>query len=263
MPIQGTGGLPSRRADQITSYQPPTQAPGASAGVTRTRIVEIIGGSGSGIYVYSGAPASGSLIASLVGATTTDPFGNPVQANGLTVYGANGQSVFLGVAGTLGELIFYSGASFEGTAANVSAAPFGSGSGAVMELLFSGPKGNAGAGTDWVQIEMISAEAGGLSEGAEGYLNWIDSSGGVHALLQWGVNGISAGLTGSTINAINPGQFTMAFAQTAGAPPSSGGTVAGSFGGAALSYLTALQSVVNANAAALDDIVNGLDGWGV
>jgi hypothetical protein len=263
MTIPGTGGLPQRRLDQQNSYSAPTQSPGGAAGITRTRIVEIIGGSGSGIYVYSGTPATGDLIASLVGNTAADPFGNPVQANGLTVYGADGQSIFLGVAGSLGELIFFSGASFEGAAANVSASAEGSGSGEVMELLFSGPKGNAGAGTDWVQVEMISAEAGGFSEGATGFLNWIDSSGAVHALLEWGANGINAGLTGSTINAITPGPFTMAFAQTAGAPPSSGGTVAGSFGGAALSYLTALQSVVNANAAALDDIVNGLDGWGV
>lgn len=264
MSTPGTGGLPQRRPDQQRTYSAPTAAPGAAAGILRVRIIEIIGGTGSGIFIYSGTPAAGNLIGSLVGDTTADPFGNTVLPNGLTIYGAGGQDVFLGLNGSVSQQIFYSGASFEGTAANVSAALAGSGGSEVMELLMSGPKGNAGSGTDWVQIAMESSPESGIEAAALGALNYIDGSGGVHVRAEWGWLGMSAGLTDSLINGINPGPFTLSFGQTAGAAPSGSGTaVADAVAGALNVYMVALASVVTANGDAINDIVNGLDGWGV
>jgi hypothetical protein len=234
MTTPGTGGLPQRRPDQQRTYSAPTAAPGASAGIIRARIVEIIGGSGSGVFVYSGSPALGDLIASLVGATTADPFGNPVDENGLTVYGSNGQSAFLGVAGTLGQLIFRSGASFEGAAANVSASPVGSGGSEIMELVLSGPKGNAGAGTDWAQIIMASSPESGFEAAAAGQLIYVNAAGDSAVSLQWGSNGVEA-----------PEINGMALAGPQGDPGAADPDSDGVLGGASGTWETAAEERLN------------------
>ncbi len=77
------GGLPARRPDQYIPVTESGTAPG-STDVVRARQV-IVGGANGGIWVYSGAPAFGNLIASVLGAVGTDPYGNATLA-GTTSY---------------------------------------------------------------------------------------------------------------------------------------------------------------------------------
>lgn len=217
----------------------------------------------SGIFYYSGSPAFGNLVQSMVGpGVTSDPFGNTVFADGLAIYGSNGQSTFLGQVGGLSFVKFPSGASFEETAANIAAGIAGSGAGAAIEFVISGPQAVSSPSTDdWTQIQFISGEEGG-SVGAGMAFNYINTFGGVDQYAQMTGTGFHI-LTGS-VNGITPGSFALSFAgSAAGAPPTSGGTVAGSFGGNALTYLTALASTYNNTVTAVNDIVNGLDGWSV
>lgn len=189
MTTPGTGGLPVRRLDQQANYQPPTQAPGAAAGVTRTRIVEIIGGTGSGIFVYSGAPAAGNLIASLVGATTADPFGNTVVPDGLTFY--NGaQLAFFGLVGAENELFMGSGASFEGQAFEVAATAVGSGGTAFITGGMVGPAADTPGHNDFAEISLNSGQENGGSV-ASGQLIYVAPGGPAVATAFWNDNGFT------------------------------------------------------------------------
>lgn len=271
MTTPGTGGLPPRRPDQMRSFQAPSIAPGASAGVIRARIV-IVGGTSGGVFVYSGTPALGNLIGSLAGTgTTVDPFGNPVLGGGLAIYGAASQAVTLTEPGSLSQLQFLTGSGFEATPANLSAAPSGSGPSEIMLMVLSGPKGSTPGATDWVQVAMESAPQGG-GAGAGGFLLYITTGGIAQTRLSWNANGVQIPLlqnttiTGSLINGITPGTFGLSSpGATAGAPPTGTATQASSFaaGSPALSYLTAFASTYNTTVAAVSAIVNGLAGWGV
>lgn len=261
MTSPGTGGLPPRRPDQMRNFAPPTQSPGGAAGIVRARIVEVIGGPNSGVFVYSGNPGVGNLIASLAGNTTTDIFGNGVFPNSLAFYGAAGNDFVIGVSGSSPFVEFLTGASFESAAANIVAGIAGSGLSASMQLNISGPKG-ASPDDDWVQIEMVSGTQSGIT--AQGFLNYINTSGGVGSLLSWGAAGliISAG----TINGIVPGAGTLTFpGATAGAVPTGTATQASSCaaGSPLLAYLTALASTYNTTVAAVTALVNLLINWGV
>jgi hypothetical protein len=81
------GGLPPRRPDQSYTPAPPSIASGAGA-VFKGRLVVISGTSSNGsvgLFVYSGAPANGNLIASIASTSGTDQFNNAYQA-GITSY---------------------------------------------------------------------------------------------------------------------------------------------------------------------------------
>lgn len=262
-PPKGIGGLPPRRIDQQFSQPPVAITPGSQTNVVTATIVQVIGGPNSGIFVYSGAPGPGDLIASLVGATTADQFGNAVNPEALTFYGAAGQQILMGLDGGVAQLIMPTGVTFEGTAANVSAEAVGSGNAQVMEFLISGPKGNAAGGTDWVQIQMASDNKIGSSAAGAAF-NYIDTAGTVHAFAQL----LSTGFIINTgrINGITPATFGLSNpGATAGAPPTGTATQASSFaaGSPALSYLTAFASTYNTTVAAVQAIVNGLVAWGV
>jgi hypothetical protein len=261
----GTGGLPERRLDQQRTFNPPTQAPGAAAGVIRARIVIVSGGSGVfGVFVYSGTPGPGNLVASLAGAgTTTDPFGNPVRGGGFAAYGATGQAIFAGPVGGISELRFFTGTGFEVGPANIAAEPAGAGAAQIMELFVSGPQGGTPGSNDWVQIEMVSGNEGGSST-ASGFLNYIDTGGGVHAWLTWDT--IGAHLFGaSSVNGITPGTGTLnSPGPAAGTPPSGAGVAsADTVAGSLLSFFDAFSSTYNTTQTAVSDIVGVLDAWGV
>lgn len=262
-PPKGIGGLPPRRIDQQFSQPPVAIQPGSQTNVVTATIVQVIGGPNSGIFIYSGAPAAGDLIASIVGATTADQFGNAVQPDAITFYGTGGQQILMGLSGGVAQLIFPTGTTFEGTAANVSAEAVGSGNAQVMEFFMSGPKGNAAGGTDWVQVQMVSDNKIGSSS-AQAAFNYIDTGGTVHAFAQL----TSAGFIINTgrINGITPGAFGLSNPGLgAGAPPTGTATQASSFasGSPALSYLTAFSATYNTTVAAVQAIVTGLSGWGV
>jgi hypothetical protein len=261
-PARGTGGLPPRRPDQQVSQPAVAIQPGSQTGVLRARIVQVIGGPNSGVFVYSGAPGAGTLIASLAGSTTADSFGNSVVPDSLTFYGTAGNDITIGLEGPDTFIQFLTGASFEGVAANMAAGVAGSGGSANMQLNISGPRGD-NPFDDWVQIEMISGNAGG-SATAEGFLNYINTAGIPGAVLTWGSGGVV--ISPGRINSITPGTFSLTSpGATAGAPPTGTATQASSFasGSPALSYLTAFASTYNVTVAAVSNLVNGLSGWGV
>jgi hypothetical protein len=188
----GTGGLPERRLDQQRTFSPPAQAPGAAAGVVRARIVIVSGGSGVfGVFVYSGTPGAGNLVASLAGAgTTADPFGNPVLGGGLAVYGTGGQEIFLGLIGAIAELEFRTGAAIEGAAANMASEANGAGAAQTLDLLFSGPRLNVAGSEDWVQLQLSSNNPGG-TQNAQFFVNWISTLGAVSEVAAFGETGLA------------------------------------------------------------------------
>jgi hypothetical protein len=211
--------------------------------------------SAGGIFFYSGTPAAGNLVISLApAATTADPEGNAVQGGGLKIYGTGGQAAFLGLVGSVSQLIFATGASFEDSPANVASGTSGSGTSEVMQALFSGPKGSHAGQQDWVQI-LLQSGSNGSGGDAAGGLAYIDTSGTVSFPVSWGINGAS-------VNGINlqegtdPGAESLSPGSAFGAPPASGGTVAGSFGGSALSYMSAVRTSYNQTEAALADLIN-------
>jgi hypothetical protein len=266
MTTPGTGGLPPRRPDQMRTYAPPTQAPGTAAGVVRARLV-IISGTSAGVFDYSGTPGLGTLVASLVGNTTVDPFGNTVNPDGLTIY--NGaESAFFGTktVSATPEIVleFLTGASFEGTPNGglmINYAVEGAGPAAFLSAGILGPFTNVTGHGDSVAIALNSANEGGTSS-ANGGLDYTDTGGGFHQWAFWDSTGFN--ITTGTVNGITPGTGTLTGAVTAGAPPSgAGGASASTLGGAALSYFDALETDFNDNAAALNDVVNLLLGWGV
>lgn len=263
MTTPGTGGLPPRRPDQMRTYAPPTQAPGAAAGTVRARIIEVIGGPNSGVFGYSGAPGLGNLIFSLVGNTTADPFLNPVKPNGLAFY--NGpQVLFLGLSPSIPDenvLTMATGEPFEGQPFQVDAAGVGSGGTAFIAAGMVGPATNTAGATDFAEVSLNSAQENGGSF-ASGQLLYIAAGGGATVTAFWNNAGFT--IPAGTINGIAPGAGTLTGAVTAGAPPSgAGGASASTLGGAALSYFDALETDFNDNAAALNDVVNLLLGWGV
>jgi hypothetical protein len=78
------------------------------------------------------------------------------------------------------------------------------------------------------------------------------------------VTGALAASTG-TINGITFGGFTLSSAgSAAGNPPSGSGTASAStVAGSLLSYFDALASTYNNTVTAVNDLANGLSGWGV
>lgn len=212
--------------------------------------------SAGGVFLYSGTPAHGNLAISLApAATTTDPEGNTVQGGGLAVYGSAGQAVFLGlITAGLSELQLKTGASFEKTPANLASEIAGSGTGAVMETLFSGPQGNHSGQQDWAQV-LLASGSNGSGAGATGNLIYVDNSGTAHIMAQWSSTGFGATL----INGLTLGTFSAIGSATgpganAGNPPTSGaGTGAGfcTAGDPLNTYLTAFASTYNLTAAAV------------
>jgi hypothetical protein len=199
MSAPGTGGLPARRLDQQRTFRPPGQAPGAAAGVVRARIVIVSGGSGVfGVFVYSGTPAAGNLALSLAGAgTTADPFGNAVAGGGLAVYGTAGQEIFLGLTGAVAELLFSTGASIEGAAANMASETLGTGAAETLDLFISGPKLNVAGSEDWIQLLLASNNPGG-TQNAQFFINWISTLGAASEVAAFGETGFALFNTVST-----------------------------------------------------------------
>lgn len=269
-PPKGIGGLPPRRPDQMTSQPGVAIQPGSSSGVVTARIVQVIGGPNSGVFVYSGTPGPGTLIASLVGATTADKYGNAVIPDGLAIYNGT-QKAFLGQGGSTNVLEFVTGASFEGEVFALTNAVEGTGNAAFISGGILGPSNSAPGSDDNVQVSFNSANKGGTSSANMEFI-YQDTSGVLTAFAEVSDTGFSIaqgslqGTVAGSVNGITPGTFGLAGAgATAGAPPTGTATQASSFaaGSPALSYLTAFASTYNSTVGAVNAIVNGLVGWGV
>lgn len=150
------------------------------------------------------------VILSITSAATTDPFGNPVDPGGFAVYN-NGQIAFLGQSATVpGEnvLRMASGAALEGSPFEVNNAAEGSGGTAFVSSGIIGPAANLSGHTDFVEISLNTANAGGTSSANMEFF-YVDSSGTAHQFAFMDDTGFNI-VTGS-INGVTPSdQFAPA-----------------------------------------------------
>lgn len=129
-----------------------------------------------GLFFYSGTPAAGNLIISLVGpGVVADPKGNTVKPDGLTIYGPAGQDIFLGLGAVSGnsQLQFLSGAAIEGQASALVTAISGAGATEFLQIALEGPALNVAGLTDWMTMQVASSNQGGttLAEILFSYVN--------------------------------------------------------------------------------------------
>lgn len=147
-------------------------------------------------------------------------FNNGVFRGSVEVTSVSGQDILIGVNGSISEIEFLSGVSYEKTPANFAEGVIGAGASQQIEFLMSGPQA-ASPNDDWVQIVMVSNSSGGGNE-VVGELVYVDVSGTPHDLLVWGIAGGVIGIqlnsaeVNGTINGINltqvspPSNFTPA-----------------------------------------------------
>lgn len=113
-------------------------------------VVIVAGGNGEGLFVYSGTPATGNLIASIAATAGTDAHGNAYQA-GVTSYGPVNFSQLLGGAVNLGPLAggsFLANVAVTGTDLLLQSASDGSAFGSLIDVTaHSGVVVEAQAGT--------------------------------------------------------------------------------------------------------------------
>src|ERR1700685_3918734 len=137
--------------------------------VATTVIVE---GAKGGIFIYSPSPGAGNLIGSWTAQAGTDAYGNSYP-QGLAIF-----NDFLTIKDPA-KIVFSSGLSWEGTAANIESNFLNSGAAQFMQMLLSGPKGNPAGATDWTQIEFNSSNEGATTDANMQFV-YIDISGTPH-----------------------------------------------------------------------------------
>jgi hypothetical protein len=155
-----------------------------------TRVIVVAAGQGTGLFVYDPAPGLDNLIVSIVGPTTSDPYGNAVISNGIEIQGAGdtGQKVFLGLKGTAAVIRFPSGSAYEGTAAELVTGVMGTGAAQFIQMFLQGPAINVAGHLDSVQVVLNSPNEGGTSS-ANGDLGWTDNAGSFHDWAYWDSSG--------------------------------------------------------------------------
>jgi hypothetical protein len=109
----GRGGMPPRRIDQGTREPIGVVIGPGARNVIRARQV-IISGPGSGLFVYSGTPATGNLNTSITAVAGTDPFGNAYLAGDTIYWQAGGKFYALGLATNFPGLVGYVSSSAAG-----------------------------------------------------------------------------------------------------------------------------------------------------
>jgi hypothetical protein len=122
----------------------PGVTPGVSGGIVRARQV-IISGANEALYVYSGAPAAGSLIYSVTQGTAADPYGNRPPGGGAVSYN-NESGTFFAVNMFSAGLIFFTAASEAGPWTNQGSISLLL-AGSDLALQFSAVKLTSGAST--------------------------------------------------------------------------------------------------------------------
>ena len=103
------------------------------------RIVVVTGTLYSGIFVYSGPPASGNLIVAITAAGGTDPYGNAYVGPGVTVGTNSGGQVVLGENAGAGFIYYPPTVANIATAANITQFAQGSGTAAQNFMALGGP----------------------------------------------------------------------------------------------------------------------------
>jgi hypothetical protein len=130
-----------------------------------------------GLFFYSGAPALGNLIISLVGpGVVLDPKGNVVTPNGLAVYSSAGSDIFMGLSGTSAFLKFPSGSANEASAGQIDSALILAGAAQFIGTALTSAALNIVGHRDVVNIQANSPNAGGTSFANMG-MNYFDDAG--------------------------------------------------------------------------------------
>ena len=151
----------------------------------------------SGIFIYSGAPAAGNLVAAIAPASGTDSFGNAygkqlqvgnssAPAQVLITQSANNQAA---------EITFPMPAQSLSNVPNVAGGVVSGGP--LVNLLFSGPA--IAAVADWVQMVAFSNDNAGTNARME--FRYIDSSSVAHVIASY--NGTGWTMTNLTVSTIN------------------------------------------------------------
>jgi hypothetical protein len=143
-----------------------------------------------GVFFYSGVPANGNLIISIVPpGVVADRFGNVVTPNGFKVYGAAGNGVFLGLNGiNSGVASFPSGAANELAAAAIVTALESVGAAQFIATAVEGPRINLAGHGDWVGIQFNSPNAGGTSS-ANGSIFYVNDAQASTNVVHWDSTG--------------------------------------------------------------------------
>lgn len=199
--------------------------------------------SSAGIFMYSGAPASGNLMISLAQAAGTDSFGNPYVKGlsfGLVTDSAQVQ-LTPSTGGQAAKITFpVNGVSLSNTP-NM-AAGIVSGSPNYSDMVLSGPALATVGQRDWVQVGMFSNSNSG---DAQGNLRYISDAGAVTVQLLWDASGVLVN-TALTVNG--------PFSSDSGAISSDGA------GGLAVQSLTVNGSSSTGSHGLTDGTINGSSG---
>lgn len=137
--------------------------------------------------IYSGVPALGNLLISIAPASGSDSWGNTFQT-GFQVHGTSGANIEMTTLSGVPFIFFSTGASEEGTAANIQGLINSPGAGEILTLIAVGPRGSTY--TDYTFIVQSSSSKNG-ADLAGGALYYVDRSGAEHLYLGWGENGIA------------------------------------------------------------------------
>ena len=151
----------------------------------------------SGMFFYSGIPALGNLILSVVPGTTsvTDPEGNTAQP-GVTVGLASSTQIQLLSNGGVGQLLFrLNSTSFTNPVVE------GAIGGSFAQLVINGPATTVAGFKDFVGIEMNSSD--GVSSQANMEFIYTNTSGAASVIGSWNGSGWTLGATSVTNLAIS------------------------------------------------------------
>ena len=138
-----------------------------STGVDIAHIVIVYGTSGTGIFVYSGTPASGSLIVSIAAAAGTDPYGNAYEQGVTTYVTVGGHKLALQVGSTS-----FGGSTFAGFWTSDLTSPSFSPPGFVMPSADSSGclaevfSGQANSGSQAASVQVADSTESGVTGGS-------------------------------------------------------------------------------------------------
>lgn len=103
-------------------------------------------------------------------------FNNSIFRGTITVTGANGQQIVLGIiSGSTAALQFFSGSVHELTPAEILSGLLGTGATQIIGTTIQGPQENVAGATDWVKIQMSSNNVGGTSVAQIGFI-YVDDA---------------------------------------------------------------------------------------
>lgn len=161
----------------------------------------------TGLFVYDPAPGTGNLIVSIAPpGIGSDPYGNPITGDGLTVYDAlasgEARQIFVGPR----AISLRTGAVAEATHARVGDNIIGT----LLQLQLISPSTTGAA--DIAEIDLNSNNTGGTSV-AQGLIVYNDTAAAAHNYATWDASGFN--VAAGSIVGVTPGTGTLATPATA------------------------------------------------